>query len=251
MFFAVNIGNTNSAVSLFGDGLLAVERLDTAKIKGPSDFEKALDAVAGKSCASGEIEGSILASVVPGLTGAAEEALGRAAKRPPMLVGPAVDSGLDLSAYSGLLGADRIAACAAGRSLCRSPFVAVDMGTATTVNAVDANGVFLGGAILPGFFMGLAALRDGTAQLPKAPPTPPESLFGRDTEGCLVSGAYFGGAALLDGLVNRMAREMTGDVTAFLTGGAAPAVLPYCETRFIHVPELLLEGLAVLYRKNK
>ena len=123
----------------------------------------------------------------------------------------------------------------------------VDLGTATTFNVLGENGVFLGGLIAPGLETGIHALASRTAQLPVLTLCPPEELIGRDTEACMRSGAVYGTAAMIDGIVSRVETELDRKVTLILTGGLAGLVEPFCLHSRVWDPQLLPKGLALLY----
>jgi type III pantothenate kinase len=128
--------------------------------------------------------------------------------------------------------------------------VVADAGTAITVDAVDAEGTFLGGLILPGLRLGLTALGSDTSLLPQVTLDPEAPLLGRSTPTCLQAGALHGGAALLDGLFERIAGLLGTPTTGFLTGGDGP-LLARRTSRFArHDPGLVLRGLRLAYLRR-
>ncbi len=131
----------------------------------------------------------------------------------------------------------------------KAPFVAIDMGT-QLLSTSSTKWNLSRGAILPGWRMGLEALGKSTAQLPGVFSDEPKNLIGRDTEGCLLSGAFYGTAAMIDGLAAKMIKPFDG-ARVIVTGGNASAVIPFLSVKTEYVPELLLEGLYIIYRKNK
>jgi type III pantothenate kinase len=252
MLLTVSIGNTNTVIALLDCGSPAVRRISTESIKKACDTENLIESTLVKAgSARKNIGGAILASVVPQLTPKVSDAIQNVAGKKPILVSTSLQSGLDFTAYSGSQpGGDRIAVCAGAWERGRSPLIVIDMGTATTFNVVDRNGSFLGGAILPGLRMGLEALKKDTAQLPRVNIEDPPGPIGHSTEECLLAGACFGTAAMIDGLTSRMAAALGTPSSVWITGGNAGAVIPFCKTELIYEPNLLLEGLAVLYRLN-
>mgnify|MGYP000271255560 CR=1 FL=1 len=250
MFIAVGIGNTNTAIALCeGPHRLTVERRPTDTVKA-GDFSAWLDALRD-TAGQGRPEGAVLASVVPGLTAPCVDALADFTGAKPLVVDAYIRTDIDFSRYTGLLGSDRIAVCAAAWDRYEAPLIVIDMGTATTFNVVDRNGFFLGGAILPGLRTGLASLSRHTAQLPEIGLKEPPGVIGHNTEECLLAGAYYGTAAMVDGMINRLDESLGGDATVVMTGGNGSAVAPLIQNRMIYEPDLLLEGLAALYRKNR
>ena len=147
------------------------------------------------------------------------------------------------------VGVDRLAAAAAARRLApegRAAIVA-DAGTAVTIDAIDANGTFLGGAIAPGLRLGLKALNSGTSLLPEIEPDPSAPLIGNTTADGLRSGALYGSAALVEGLCARMTVELGVPTTVFFTGGNAPILQPLVSGIDICDTALVLRGLAQAY----
>ena len=125
-----------------------------------------------------------------------------------------------------------------------------NLGTATTFNVIRENSVFCGGAIAPGLDMGLGALSERTAQLPRLDLQIPKRIIGRNTEECILSGTIVGMAAMLDGMVQRIEAELGSPATLILTGGAARFVEPLVLHPHIYDPNLLLKGLAFLCERN-
>jgi type III pantothenate kinase len=147
-------------------------------------------------------------------------------------------------------GPDRLADCAAAHALVGGACIAIDLGTATTVNAVDAEGRFLGGAIAPGLEVSVQALAARTARLAEVALEAPESAIGADTDRAMRSGAVFGHAGLVDGLVERFRSELGADVPAIATGGLSGIVAPHCRTVSRIEPTLTLAGLRLLWLRS-
>jgi type III pantothenate kinase len=131
------------------------------------------------------------------------------------------------------------------------PFVVYDLGTATTANIVNENGYFLGGAILPGIDTGLMSLNKNTAMLPKAVPSSNIPLIGKNTNECLLSGVIYSTASFIDNYTNEINKELGNIATVIITGGNASKIIPFLKTDVIYCPDLLLEGLFLLYPKLK
>jgi type III pantothenate kinase len=197
------------------------------------------------------ITDAIIASVNPNLTGCLQKAVTEIFSFMPKIVTAAMKMHLDLSHYdTDLLGSDRIAVCEAAIAKYKAPLIVFDFGTATTVNVVDGCKRFLGGAILPGLTMGINALSKETALLPLIELSPQSPLIGKNTQECIASGAIYGSAAMLDGIVARIEKSLGQEITVVVTGGNATYVVPACEKKFYHEPDLLVEGLYCLYQKN-
>lgn len=148
------------------------------------------------------------------------------------------------------VGRDRLVDAAWAAAHYPLPVITVDLGTATTFNVIRENSVFCGGAIAPGLDMGLNALAERTAQLPRLALQTPERIIGRNTEECILSGTIAGMAAMLDGMVQRIEAELGSPATLILTGGAARFIEPLVLHPHIYDPDLLLKGLAFLCERN-
>ena len=132
----------------------------------------------------------------------------------------------------------------------KPPLIVVDMGTATTMTVLDESGALIGGCICPGVKISLDALTERTALLPGLQLDQPRKAIGRNTIDCMRSGIMMGNACMLDGMVRRMEEELGQKATIVITGGIAKFVAPLCKTSMIYDKDLLLKGLAFLYREN-
>ena len=149
------------------------------------------------------------------------------------------------------VGADRIANTLAAHALYGGPCIVVDFGTSTNFDVVSAKGEFLGGALAPGVEISLDALASRAAQLRKVEFVAPRSVIAKNTVEALQSGALYGFAGQVDGIVTRIVAELGGEVTAVIaTGGLAPVVIAESSTVTVHRPDLTLQGLRLVYDKN-
>jgi type III pantothenate kinase len=151
------------------------------------------------------------------------------------------------------VGADRIVNTLAAKHLYGGPCIVVDFGTATSFDAVNERGDFLGGAIAPGIEISMDALGMRGAMLRKIEMTRPRNVIGKNTVECMQSGAIYGFAGQVDGIVNRMAAELAtdpDDVQVIATGGLAPLVLGEATSIDVHEPWLTLIGLRLVYERN-
>lgn len=196
--------------------------------------------------------GIVISSVVPGHTGAVVEAARLLSGREPLVVGPAVDTGMGLDVDNPEeLGADRLAASVAAAEILPPPLVMVDFGTATTVNYVAEGKVFRGGAILPGLGLMARSLSAGAARLPETAVRRPGAALGRNTEDCIVNGIVRGTAGAVERIIRDIERAEGRSMGTVATGGFAPVVLPLFERECVLEPDLALKGLVLIYERNQ
>ena len=150
-----------------------------------------------------------------------------------------------------MAGGDLIVGAVAALAEYRPPMLVIDMGTATTITAIDGKGNFVGGSIFPGVKIMAESLSGKTAQLPAISLETPKKAIGRNTVDCMRSGLMMGTAAMLDGMIERMEAELGAPVTVIATGGIARFVIPMCHRQMIYDKDLLLKGLRILYENNK
>ena len=131
------------------------------------------------------------------------------------------------------------------------PVIIIDMGTATTMMAIDQTGTFLGGSICPGVKVSSEVLTTRTSQLPGISLEAPKHVIGRNTIECMQSGIMLGAACMIDGMIERMEEELGVKATVVATGGISRFVLPMCRSEIRYDRDLLLRGLRILYEKNK
>ncbi len=151
------------------------------------------------------------------------------------------------------VGSDRIVNAIAAAELYPGPAIVVDFGTATTFDVVSARGEYVGGAISPGIAISLDALGRRGAQLRKVELQRPRSVIAKNTVEALQSGALYGFASQVDGMVARMTAELglqPGEVTVIATGGLAPGVVDECASVTVHEPWLTLLGLEIAFSRN-
>lgn len=197
------------------------------------------------------ISGAALASVVPALTPKLKAAVQLLCPMAECLVVSAgVKTGLNLKVSTATLGSDFVCAAVCAMEEFEPPCVIVSLGTATTFAAIDQGGVFRGTAITAGVEVSSEALHRCAAQLPQTGLEAPQALIGTNTAAALRSGLVYGTASMIDGMCARFQDQLEGDASFLITGQYAGEILPYCHTRFIPVPDLVLKGLYYLYRKN-
>ncbi len=253
MILAVDIGNTNIVLGCIEDDRILFEaRMATDLIKTSDQYCAELKSILGLFDAEiARIEGSIVSSVVPPVLNSFRTAIRKLTGRDCLVVGPGIRTGLNIRMDNPAeVGSDLIVAAVAGIARYGMPLLLVDMGTATTITAVDRSGAFVGGCICPGVKISMEALTGRTAQLPGIALDEPKRAIGKNTRDCMQSGIMFGAAAMLDGLLDRMERELGGEVNVVATGGIARFVVPLCRRKIVLNRGLMLEGLNLLYKQN-
>ena len=253
MLLAIDVGNTNIVLGGIRDG----SQVFSARIK--SDRSKTADQYALDiqgiltlyGVETDEIEGGILSSVVPYLQSVLPEAVRILTGIELMIVGPGIKTGLNIRMDNpSSVGSDLIVAAVAARAKYKTPIAIVDMGTATTLSVVQNGNDYVGGMIIPGLWTSMNALSANAAQLPYIDLTGPAKLLGTNTIDCMRSGAINGTAAMLDGLLDRLEDELNESVTPVLTGGLSSLIAPVCKHKFHLEPDILIDGLRILYEKN-
>jgi type III pantothenate kinase len=254
MILAVDVGNTQTVIGLFdGEDLVAHWRVSSdASITADELGVKvdALLAVPGHGWS--DIDDAIVGSVVPRLTDAWTEVVRSKVGRDAMIVGPGLKTGMPIR-YDNPheVGADRIVNGVAAIAAYGAPVLVVDFGTATTIDVIDADGAYLGGAIAPGLETSAQALFSKAARLSMVDLVDPGTAIGRNTRQSVQAGLLLGQAAMVDGLVRRVWTEMGRESRVVATGGLAERMAVLCETVTDVDVDLTLTGLLLVYRKNR
>jgi type III pantothenate kinase len=199
-----------------------------------------------------QIQGVVMASVVPPLTQVFVEMVERYIKQRPLVVDAGVKTGVNVLYDSPRdVGADRIVDAVAVYKLYGGPACSVDFGTATTFDAISANGDYLGGAIAPGISVAAEALFSHTSKLPRVDLVRPPKAIGTNTVHAIQSGLIFGYVAMVEGMVARYRAELGKNMRVIGTGGLAATIAR--ETSVIEIvnPWLTLEGLRLVWELNR
>lgn len=198
-----------------------------------------------------QIDGSIVSSVVPPVLNSFRTAIRKLTGKSCLVVGPGIKTGLNIRMDNPAeVGSDLIVAAVAAVAQYGAPLLLVDMGTATTITAIDESGAFVGGCICPGVKISMEALTGRTAQLPGISLDEPQHAIGKNTRDCMRSGIMLGAAAMLDGLLDRMETELGCKAKVVATGGISKFVIPLCRRELIYDRSLMLRGLQILYLRN-
>lgn len=256
MLLAIDIGNSNTSVGLFGPDreLKFLAALDTDIRRTADQFSiDLMNVFALYHYDLKDVNGAIVCSVVPPLNFMLEKAVGRLLGKPPMVVGPGVKTGLNIRMdFQTQMGADIVADAVAALEKFSAPIVTIDMGTATTIGVISHDRTYEGGLLLPGVNVSLEALSRRAAQLPAISLQRPKSLIGKNTEDCMRAGIVYGTAGMLDGVIDRIRGEFPGKtVSVVATGGNAPVIVKYCRNEIIYDKYLLMNGLWAIYQKNQ
>jgi len=257
MLLAIDVGNTNIVLGVFHDTQLVHSwRLQTLRERTSDELGLICSGLFGQASINpSNITGIIIASVVPPLTGTMAEMVERYFHRRAVIVDPTENTGMPIRYENPAeVGADRIvSAIAAWETFGRAsgmPLIVCDFGTATTLDAVNAQGEYLGGAICPGVTISADALFQRAARLPRIDVRKPTTVIGRTTVGAMESGLFYGYVAMVEGLVRRMRDELGGKAVCVATGGLATVIAP--ETSVIdHVDvDLTLQGLRIVWGRH-
>ncbi len=254
MLLCTDIANSDITLGLFsGQRLLATWRLAADASRTEDEYGLQVEALLAKRGAYiSELEGVVIASVAPALTPIWQAVSKALLGAEPLVVGAGVKTGLRIRTEAPRqLGADRVANAVAAKALLGGPVCVVDFGTATTFDALAANGDYLGHAIAPGLTMAATALSAGTAQLPEVALIRPQQAIGRNTVESVQAGLIYGFVGLVEGLVGRFQAVLGEGTHVIATGQHADLIA--AETRVIErvEPWLTLEGLRLIWEMNR
>jgi len=254
MILTVDIGNSNIVLGgVEGDNIRMEARLRTDATKTSDEYCIDLSMILDVyHIAREDIEGAIIASVVPQVLNSMQTAIKKLTGKSSLVVGPGLKTGLNIKIENpSQTGADLVVGNVAALREHKPPLIVIDMGTATTMTVLDETGALIGGCICPGVKISLDALTERTALLPGLQLDQPKKAIGRNTIDCMRSGIMMGNACMLDGMVERMESELGQKCTVVATGGIAKFIVPLCKTPMIYDKDLIVKGLAALYRDNK
>jgi type III pantothenate kinase len=254
MLLAVDVGNTQTVFGVYeGDRLAASWRVAT-------EAERTGDEVAAlvgrllelRDLGFGDVTGVVLSSTVPLLVRSYEELAERYAGAPLLVLGPGVKTGIPILYDDPReVGPDRIANAVAARERYGAPCIVVDFGTSTNFDAVSSAGEYVGGVLAPGIEISMDALFLRAARLTKVDFVEPPAVIGKTTASALQSGLVYGFAGQVDGIVRRMREELGDTAPAIATGGLADLIAPHSETIERVDPLLTLEGLRLVWERNR
>ena len=255
MILAIDAGNTNIVLGcLEGDTPLFTARFRTDRAKTEDEYAQYFRSLFDLHQVDRQaVDGAILSCVVSELTEVLCKAIETVIQKRPLVVGAGLKTGLNIKIDNpAQLGADLVADAVAALAKYPTPLVIFDMGTANTMSVIDGGGRFLGGAIMAGPRLAVDSLSTRTSQLPHIELDAPAKVIGRNTIQCMQSGAIYGHAAMIDGLIERVQEELGEPLASVIaTGGLSKQIIPACRHQITLDENLMLHGLQIIYEKNK
>ena len=253
MLLAIDIGNTNLVIGCIeNDSIVFKARIATDRTRTSDQYGVEIkNMIEAFGVKLSDITDCIISSVVPPVFNSVRTGVIKVIGKQPMVVGPGLKTGLNIQMdVPSQVGSDRIVIAVAALAEYKAPLILMDMGTATTIEVVEPENVYMGGVIFPGVKLSLDALTSKAAQLPGISLDKPKKVIGKNTVDCMRSGMLYGTAAMIDGLIDRIAEELGHSSTIIATGGMAQFIIPLCRHTIILEKDLLLKGLNIIYKKN-
>lgn len=254
MLLGIDVGNTQTVIGVFsGDMLLSHWRISTERERTADEVSLTISGfMAFNGHSLGEIDGIIVSSVVPEMTSALVHMARDILDLEPLVVDSATDTGVPIL-YDDprQVGADRLVNAAAAVHKYGAPVVVVDFGTATTFDAINGRGEYMGGTIAPGLEISADALFRHAARLSRVELVAPEHAIGRNTVESIQAGLIYGTAGQVDRLVELFKDELGQSARVVATGGLAEAAVGMCRSIEVLDPLLTLEGLKLIYERNR
>jgi type III pantothenate kinase len=251
MLLAIDVGNTNTVLGLYDNKKLIQHW--RIKTDSSSTADELILTFNGLLKDQPQVTGISLCSTVPSVLREMRWMLERYfPNTKTVIIEPGTKTGVPIITDNPKeVGADRIANSLAVFERHGGPSVVVDFGTSTNFDVVSEKGEFLGGALAPGIEISLDALASKAAQLRKVEFVKPRSVVGKNTVEALQSGALYGFAGQVDGILQRIIAEIGPVKAVVATGGLASLVVEESSTITHHEPDLTLEGLRLVFEKNK
>jgi len=250
----IDVGNTNTVIGIYdGDDLEKDWRLGTVKARTTDEYGMIIRDLFNHGGFMMEgIHGLIISCVVPPMMNMLEELSEKYFHVEPLVVGPGIKNGMPIIMDNPReVGADRIVNAVAAYEKYHREIIVVDFGTATTFDHVTVEGEYAGGIIAPGLMISAEALFREASKLPRVELHKPRNVIGKNTIHCMQSGIVFGYAGLVDSLVKRMKAELKTNPKVVATGGLAKLIASETETIEEVDPNLTLEGLKIIYYRNR
>ena len=254
MLLTIQVGNADSVVGGFlGESLCFTSRIGTDLSKTADEYTVLLQNLLMLNGYQTEpLDGAIIASVVPPLASVWYEAASQLVHGHVMVVSPGIKTGLNIKIDDpAILGADLVSSAVGALHVCSLPCIIADLGAVTKLSVLDKNGSFLGVSILAGVSISLDALSRSSALLPSVEFSQIDHVIGTNSVDSMLSGALYGTASMLEGMVSRIEAELGQPASVLLTGRMAKAIAPYCRLDVTINEHLPLYGLCSIYRRNE
>jgi type III pantothenate kinase len=254
MLLGIDIGNTETTIGVFeGEELIQTWRIATQRERTADELALVVHSLLRFEHIGfhEHIDGFAVSSVVPTATRAMRELGPRYLDLDPVVIEPGIRTGMPIRIDNPKeVGADRICNAVAAYESLGGPCIAIDLGTATTFDAVSADGEYVGGAIAPGLAISANALVSMTAQLRRVEFVTPPRVIGKSTAEAIQSGVVGGYSCLIDGMIERFRKELGGEARTVMTGGLAEAMAENLDSVDVLDPWLVLKGLRIIYERN-
>ena len=255
IILTIDCGNTHTTLGCVdGDkNVTAVCRIPTDRVDTEFGYAAKIKQILDlKNIALDSIEGAVISCVVPPVTDVLARAVKLITGHDALVIGAGIKTGLHICINDpGTVASDLVAAAVAAKEQYPLPCIIIDMGTATTVTAVDEKARFIGGAIFPGAGISLTALAHNTALLPHIDIQPPSKVVATNTVDCMRSGIVYGTAGAVDGILDHFAEELGEPASIVATGGISSLICPHCRHNITLDDTLLLKGLRSIWDKNQ
>lgn len=258
MILVLDAGNTNIVLGLYeGTELIADWRLSTDAIRTADEYGiQVMELFLQSKLDPSDVEGVIISSVVPNIMYSVEHMILKYFESKPIVVGPGIKTGINIKYDNPKeVGADRIVNAVSAHEIYKRSVIIIDFGTATTFCALSASGNYLGGTIAPGIKISSEALFQKAAKLPRVELVKPDNVICKNTVTSMQAGIIYGYGGLVDCIVNKMKEEMIAsgekEPLVVATGGLAKLISEEAKSIDIVHPFLTLEGLRIIYEKNR
>ncbi len=254
MILALDVGNTNIVFGCIEDGKILFEgRIETDR--GRTEMEYAVILKSSfdiQKISTKDFDGAIISSVVPPINGVLSRAIKLVFGCEPYIVDVKSNHGLVIDIdHPETLGSDLLTGAVAALAEYKAPLIIFDLGTATTISVIDKNSHYAGGIITTGLKLSQQTLSANASMLPGISLSAPDSVIGKNTEHAMRSGLIIGCAAMMDGMIDRIEKELGEEATVITTGGFGAVVTDLCTHKAHYDKDLLLKGLWLIYNKQK
>jgi len=254
LLLVIDVGNSNIVIGIFdGEKLIRDWRLSTDKSRTADEYGILVYHLFRFADLSfTDVSAIIISSVVPPLTGILERLAKQYFNLTPYVVGPGIKTGMPIHYDNPKeVGADRIVNAIGGFEKHRQALIIVDFGTATTFDYVNKKGEYCGGAIAPGLMISMDALFERASKLPRVEIVRPPTIIAKNTVNSMQAGIFYGYVGLVDGIVQRMLADGKESAKVIATGGLASLIAPESKTIEEVDDFLTLDGLRIIYQRNK